>query len=144
MTNTEKYKYWEILSDYDIETAAIMLHAKRWMYVATICHASVERLIKGMIVYHTKREAPKSNNLTFLMNKLSENEVFLQTPEGIKFNNEKYQFIDIIIDIMYFHINDYPFSYQKIMERFIEEPIARDIYVKTQTLIKWLKSFQTE
>lgn len=144
MTNVEKYKYWEILSDYDAETAAIMLKQQRWMYVATICHTSIERLIKGMIVYHTKKEAPKSNNLTFLINKLSENELFQQSPEGIKFNKEKFQFIDIVIDIMYFHINDYPFSYQKIMERFIEEPIARDIFIKTQTLIKWLKSFQTE
>jgi len=144
MTNIEKYKYWEILADYDMETAQIMLEASRWMYVATICHSSVERLVKGMIVYHTKREAPKSNNLTFLINKLSENEVFSQSSEGERFNKEKYPFIDIIIDIMYFHINDYPFSYQKIMERFIEEPIAKDIYVKTKTLVRWLKSFQPE
>jgi len=144
MTNVEKYKYWEMLSDYDAETASVMLKAERWMYVATICHASIERLIKGMIVYHTKKEAPKSNNLTFLVNKLSENETFLETREGQKFNREKYEHIDMIIDIMYFHINDYPFSYQKIMERFIEEPIARDIYTKTNSLIIWLKSFQTE
>ena len=38
MTKEEKIAYWVELSDYDLETAEVMLATKRYLYVAFMCH----------------------------------------------------------------------------------------------------------
>lgn len=144
MTNTEKYRYWEMISDYDITTAEAMIKAERWMYVATICYSAVERLIKGLIVLHTKKEAPKSDNLIFLMNKLADHPNFSGSEICERFKRERNEYTDLIIDITYYHINDYPFSYQKILDRFIGQDTALEVFAKTGKVIAWLKSFVPE
>lgn len=141
MTFAEKYGYWEMVSDYDRETAEALIQAGRWMHVATVCYSAVERLIKGLIVYRTRKEAPKSDNLIFLLNRLSDNTAFAATPDGERFKSEKGGYLDRIIDITYYHINDYPFTYQKVMDRFIGEETAREVYGKTLEVISWLKSY---
>lgn len=96
MTYTEKYKYWEMISDYDYETAGAMIEAKRWMYVATICYSAVERLTKGLIVLETHKEAPKSDNLIFLLNRLADNQTFAATEKGQLFRVERGRYLDTI------------------------------------------------
>ncbi len=142
MTYEEKYKYWEMISDYDIETAKAMITAERWMYVATICYTAIARLLKGLTVYHTRKEAPKSDNLIFLVNKLSENQNFARSEAGARFKKEKNEYLDKIADVTYYHISDYPFSYQKIMDRFIGEGTAREVYDDTCKLLSWLKTYR--
>lgn len=142
ITYEEKYNYWVMLADYDFETAGILMKAERWMNVASVCYASVLRLIKGTIVYQTKKEAPKSENLTFLTNKLADNAEFMQSEAGKRFSAEKNKYLDMIIDIMYYHVSDYPFSYQKVMDRFIGGDTAAEVYEKTKSVSAWLKSFQ--
>lgn len=141
MTFAEKYKYWEMLSDYDLETARAMIEAKRWLYVASICYSSVERLVKGLIVFGTRKEAPKSDNIIFLLNRLADNPSFAATETGQRFRLERGKYLDAIIDITYYHINDYPFSYQKIMDRFIEEDTAKEVYNKSLDVLSWLKTY---
>ena len=70
MTTAEKYRYWAMLADYDLETARVLIEAKRWVYVAYMCHQALERQLKGMYVYYSDKEAPKSHNLPFLFDKL--------------------------------------------------------------------------
>jgi HEPN domain-containing protein len=141
MTATEKYRYWEMISDYDMGTAEDMVKAKRWMYVASICHTAIGRLLKGLIVYNTNKETPKSNNLVFLMNRLGGNQTFSATEGGQRFKAEKEEYLDLIIDITYYRINDYPFSYQKTLDRFIEENTALEVLEKAKRVISWLKTF---
>jgi len=142
MTYEEKYNYWELISDYDIVTAQAMITAERWMYVATICYTALARLIKGLLVYYTRKEAPKSDNLIFLINKLAGNPHFAASAAGIRFLAEKNAYFDKIADVTYYHITDYPFSYQKIMDRFIEAETARTVYADTCEILSWLKSFR--
>ncbi len=144
MTVTEKYRYWEMISDYDMGTAEDMIKVERWMYVASICYTAVGRLIKGLIVYNTHKEAPKSDNLVFLLGRLAESPTFSAIESGRRFKAEKDVYLDLIIDITYYRINDYPFSYQKILDRFIEEGTAREVFAKTQRVIAWLKTFGPE
>lgn len=141
MTYAEKFRYWEMISDYDTGTAQDMIKAERWMYVASVCYSSVSRLIKGLIVYNTHKEAPKSDNLIFLANRLCGNADFSATDNGIRFQSEKDVYFDMLADLTYYHISDYPFSYQKITDRFIDEKTATEVYNNTQTIISWLKSF---
>ena len=142
MTGKEKYEYWEKLADYDIETAEALIKTQRWTYVAVLCQQSAERIVKGMHIYHNGKEAPKSHNIMFLMNKLSTSDKFLSNPANKRFIDEKGDYEDFVIDLMFYYINDYPFSYKNVMERFIKEEVAVDIYNRTLEFIKWLKSFQ--
>ena len=142
MTPLEKYSYWVALSDYDMDTAEALIKAERWTYVTVICQQAVERLAKGMYVYHIDKEAPKSHNISFLMNKLCQCESFANDPIGKIFCSEKEQHEEFLIDLMFYYMSDYPFSYKKIKDRFISKETATEIYTKTQELIIWLKGYQ--
>jgi len=145
MRTDEKYVYWRVLSDYDIETAECLILGKRWTYVTFVCHQSVERLLKGMHIYHLKKETPKSHNLSYLFNEVSKNEEFVELlrlqEEG---EEEQYEHADFLIDLMYYYMTDYPFSYKKAMDCFVNEETAISVYEKTLKLLNWLKSFQVE
>ena len=141
----EKYVYWRILSDYDIETAQCLINCRRWPYVTFLCHQAVERLLKGMHIYHLKKETPKSHNLTYLFNRVVKSEDFSRQIDGDEnFDKEQERYVDFMIDLMYYYMSDYPFSYKKVMDRFIDEDTAVGVYGKTIELIEWLKKFQTE
>lgn len=145
MRTEEKYVYWRMLSDYDVDTIECLITGKRWNYVTFVCHQAVERLIKGMHIYHLKKETPKSHNLSYLYNEIA------KTPEFKELLKKKgdsadvqYEYSDFLIDLMYYYMTDYPFSYSKAMDRFIDEETAVNVYEKTLKLIDWLKSFQVE
>lgn len=144
MTPFEKYLYWVVVSDYDFATARDLIGCKRWAYVSFLCQQAVERLLKGMFVCHTGKEAPKSHNIPFLMNKLAEHPRFQDTVPGNRFHKEKSEFEDFALDLMFYYMTDYPFSYKSVMNRFIEGKTALEIYEKTEKMITWLKSFQAE
>ena len=142
MTGYEKYEHWLALSDYDIETAKVLLDAERYSYVPVLCHQATERLIKGMFVCHTGKEASKGHNIPFMANKLAENDVFSGSQTGKRFNKEKVEYEEFMVDLMFYYMSDYPFSYKKFSERFIEKDVAAQLYDNTLKLLEWLKSFQ--
>ena len=43
----DKVKYWVEMSDYDFETAKAMLDTKRFLYVAFMCHQTIEKILKA-------------------------------------------------------------------------------------------------
>ena len=43
----EKVKYWIEMSDYDFDTAKAMLDTKRYLYVAFMCHQTIEKMLKA-------------------------------------------------------------------------------------------------
>lgn len=142
MTGYEKYQHWLTLSDYDIETAKIVLDNNRYSYVPVLCQQSIERILKGMFICHTGKESSKSHNIPFLSNKLAQNTVFLATDAGKRYKSEKDEYEEFMVDLMFYYMSDYPFSYAKFSERFVEESVAKDIYNNTIKLLNWLKSFQ--
>lgn len=142
MTNEEKYKYWEMLSDYDIDTAEVLVREKRWVYVSFLCEQAIERMLKGMYVYYFGKEAPKSHNVNYLLSKISKNELFLCKVGREAFEAQFKKNEDFFDDLIFYYISDYPFSYQKIMDRFISEETAKEIFSQTQDVLCWLKSLQ--
>ncbi|HAN20185.1 MAG: hypothetical protein A2Y15_09885 [Clostridiales bacterium GWF2_36_10] len=142
MTSYEKYEHWLTLSRYDIDTAKILLDAKRYSYVPVLCQQSAERLLKGMFVCHTGKESNKSHNVPFLANKLIESITFIETEAGKRFEKEKDDYEELMVDLMFYYMSDYPFSYKKFSDRFIEEKVALEIYNNTLKLLTWLESFQ--
>ena len=131
-----------MLADYDIETAEVLIAAQRWVYVAYLCEQAVERLLKGMYVYYCGREAPKSHNPGYLLSRLRRNEFFCSHVDIPKFDAQFEKQEDFLSDLMFYYISDYPFSYQKLMDRFINEQTAMELYNGTLQMLRWLKSLQ--
>ncbi len=142
MTNYEKYEYWHILSKYDLDTAQIMLDNQRYCYVPVLCQQAIERMIKGMTICHTGREAVKSHNIPFLANKLAQNPAFLATDEGKRFASEKTDHDEFMVDLMFYYMSDYPFSYKRFHERFTDKDVSEKLYENSQALFNWLEGFQ--
>ncbi|MCX8069809.1 MAG: HEPN domain-containing protein [Thermodesulfovibrionales bacterium] len=62
----EKVAYWLELAEYDIETARVMLEAKRFLYVGFMCHQAIEKTLKAYY-QQLKNELPiKTHNLRLL------------------------------------------------------------------------------
>ena len=43
MTKAEKYGYWLMLSNYDLDTTDCLVAGERWVYVAYLCQQALER-----------------------------------------------------------------------------------------------------
>ena len=43
----DKVTYWIEMSDYDFDTARAMLETKRYLYVAFMCHQTIEKILKA-------------------------------------------------------------------------------------------------
>jgi HEPN domain-containing protein len=131
-----------MLSDYDIDTAKVLVEAKRWVYVAFMCQQAIERQLKGMYVYHLDKEAPKSHNLGFLFEKIVSTGAFDGIEENDAFVRKKEECEDFLSEIMFFYMSDYPFSYRNIVNRFIDSATARNLLSRTDEWILWLRTLQ--
>jgi HEPN domain-containing protein len=58
--NNAKISYWIDLAEYDLDTAAVMLKSKRFLYVGFMCHQAVEKILKA---YHV---AAKGENPPYI------------------------------------------------------------------------------
>jgi HEPN domain-containing protein len=144
MTKAEKYGYWLMLSDYDIGTIDCLIAGERWVYVAYLCQQAIERQLKGMYVYYNNAEAPKTHNVTYLFNKVTSSVKFSSDVDISRFEERRAACEDFLIDIMFYYMSDYPFSYKNITSRFVDRELALDLYERTKDYIAWLRSFQPE
>lgn len=144
MNKEQKYGYWLMLSDYDLNTIDCLIAGERWVYVAYLCQQAVERQLKGMYVYYTNTEAPKTHNLSFLFKKVCDSEKFRQEAEQTSFAEHRAEAEDFLIDLMFYYMSDYPFSYKNISSRFVGKDLALQLYAKARSTVEWLRSFQPE
>ncbi len=141
MKAPDKYKYWLMLSDYDMDTVKVLIQGERWVYVAYICQQALERQLKGMYVYHIQKEAPKTHNLSFLFEKITRSEAFGKKVTA-SLMAPKNEWEDFMVDVMFYYMSDYPFSYKNIVDRFIDRQTAEELFAKTQKCIEWLRTLQ--
>jgi HEPN domain-containing protein len=59
---------WLKSSDYDIKTAQALLKSKRYVYVIFMCHLSVEKALKALVVNRLRKAPPKTHDLLYLAN----------------------------------------------------------------------------
>lgn len=144
MNKTEKYGYWMMLANYDLETIGPLVQSERWVYVVSLCQTAIERQLKGMYVYYHDSEAPKTHNINFLFSKLAANMTFFDEDEKKRFEEEKKACEEYLIDLSFYYISDYPFSYKNITSRFVCRDAALNILERTKAQIYWLRSFQRE
>ena len=144
MNKSQKYAYWLLLSDYDLNTIDCLIAGERWVYVAYLCQQAVERQLKGMYVYYNNAEAPKTHNLSFLFKKVCDNEKFRQEADQARFAEHRADAEDFLIALMFYYMSDYPFSYKNISSRFVGKELALELYEKAKATVQWLRSFQPE
>ncbi len=65
----EKIKYWIDISEYDLETAEVMLNSKRYLYVGFMCHQVIEKSLKALYVKTFEETPPYTHNLISLATK---------------------------------------------------------------------------
>jgi HEPN domain-containing protein len=63
MAMTNDAAYWLDMAEYDLETARAMLSTKRYLYVAFMCHQTIEKTLKAVIAGSGDNEPPKTHNL---------------------------------------------------------------------------------
>ncbi len=67
----ELVRYWLNGSDYDWGAAQSLFRSRKYPYALFLCHLSVEKLLKGLIVKEARDQAPYTHSLSYLAGKLS-------------------------------------------------------------------------
>ena len=73
MDNRGKHEEWYFQSDYDLDTAVDMLKSGRTVYCIFMCHLSLEKALKGLLIKRTGEFPSKTHSLINLVDKLELN-----------------------------------------------------------------------
>lgn len=68
ITVAKQIDYWRTNSDKDIDTATILIDAKKYIEGMFFCHMSIEKIIKAHVVIKTEQIPPKTHDLFYLAN----------------------------------------------------------------------------
>lgn len=126
--NTQKIiKYWVDLSNYDIITAKHMFETKRYPYCLFMCHLSIEKILKALIVQRSEEQTPYSHNL-----------VNLAKQTDIKFSDSAK---NLLSDLTEFNLEArYP-EWQKEFYGKTDKNYTINYFNKSLKLQKWLKKY---
>lgn len=118
-------EHWVERSQYDLDTAKIMLDTGRYLYVAYMCQQAVEKILKAFIARLGKENFPIHN-----LNRLAEiatisNEL---TPEQFNF----------LAELTPYHIEARYGDYKENLSEIINEKKAEQVYKKTREIHKWI------
>ena len=127
MTNEEKVTYWIDLSDYDLETALVMLNTGRYLYVGFMCHQVIEKIFKAVYSKRKEETPPYVHKLVFIAQQGDFYDLFSQ---------EQKIFIDQMEPL---NIKTrYP-DYKKELAKKLTETRCAEILEKTNKLQLWIK-----
>jgi HEPN domain-containing protein len=127
MTTDEKVTYWIELSDYDLETAAVMLNTGRYLYVGFMCHQVIEKIFKALYSKLKEDTPPFSHKLVYLAKQGNFYDNFSEEQQG---------FIDQMEPL---NIKTrYP-DYKKELAKQLTKEKCLEILDKTKTLQLWMK-----
>ena len=125
MTNAKKYDEWFFQSDYDLETAVDMFNSSRYVYCIFMCHLSLEKALKGLLVKRTGEYPPKSHSLVFFVEKLE-----------IQMSDATYEFVYTLNKISV--PTRYPEDLRKLFEAFTKKR-TEEILNLTKETQSWIK-----
>jgi HEPN domain-containing protein len=126
MTQNKVIDFWIKGSEEDFKVASGLFKLKHYPQSLFFCHLSLEKLLKGLIVKHTKETPPFSHDLEKLA-----------ILTGFKMNEKD---VNILNEISSFNIagryGDEKFEFYK---KFDKKDIASKYLSLTKNLILWLK-----
>jgi len=122
----EATENWIKSSDYDIKTATALLKSKRYLYVIFMCHLSVEKALKALVVHVAKQAPPKVHDL----GRLAE-------LAGISIPERHHPIMS--------HLNEasVPTRYSEDMAKLVRhynKAAAERYLIETKCLLKWLRT----
>jgi len=125
MGNENIYEEWYFQSDYDLETAFDMFHSGRYVYCIFMCHLSLEKALKGLLV-KTKGEFPsKSHSLIYFVEKME-----------LKMDDSYYEFLFTLNKISV--PTRYPEDLRKLVSAYTKDRTNTIMY-KTKEIQTWIK-----
>jgi HEPN domain-containing protein len=87
LSDEDKYQYWLTYATNDIETAASMVAAGRWVYVFFTCQQALEKIAKGLYVLYIDDNVPRLHDISLIVRRFAD-----KLPEPI--NNEYFMLFD--------------------------------------------------
>ena len=119
-----KYEEWFFQSDYDLETAHLMLQSGRNIYCIFMCHLSLEKALKGLFIKQSNEFPPKLHDLMYFVDRIS------LSPENTQLNF-----------LMWLNrmaiITRYPEDLRNMINLFSEEQTS-NIYEQTKIIQQWI------
>jgi len=125
MESKGKHEEWYFQSDYDLETAIDMLKSGRTVYCIFMCHLSLEKALKGLLIKKTGEFPSKSHSLIYFVDKI-----------GLELSDSNYEFLFILNKISV--PTRYPDDLRKL---FVEYSKERTLSILNQTkeVQLWIK-----
>jgi HEPN domain-containing protein len=119
-------KNWVATSNYDIQTAAAMYKAGRYLYVVFMSHLAIEKMLKALLAHkYPENVPPKIHNLINLSQRAE-----IALPENL---NDFLQRLDNVSVV-----TRYPEDLRTLSKEFNQDT-AKLILTDTKRMIKWLK-----
>ena len=123
-----KVTYWVEMSDYDFDTAKAMLETKRYLYVAFMCHQTIEKILKAYWSSVLEELPLKIHSLSRLAEK-----------SGLDKDMSEEQ-TDFIDELEPLNIEArYP-SYKERLMRSLSHNRCKELIEQTDKLRTWIKS----
>ena len=124
----DKVKYWQEMSDYDLETADAMLTTGRYLYVGFMCHQTIEKILKAYWTQNLTEIPLKIHSLSRLAEKTGLSE---------QFSEEQLDFIDRLEPL---NIETrYP-SYKERLMKSLSNEYCSELLKDTKDLQQWIKN----
>ena len=128
ITVNNKVTYWVEMSDYDFDTAKAMLETKRYLYVAFMCHQTIEKILKAYWSSVLEEPPLKIHSLSRLAEK-----------SGLDKDMSEEQ-TDFIDELEPLNIEArYP-SYKERLMRSLSHNRCKELIEQTDKLRTWIKS----
>ena len=123
-----KATYWIEMSDYDFDTAKAMLETKRYLYVAFMCHQTIEKILKAYWSNVLEEPPLKIHSLSRLAEK-----------SGLDKDMSEEQ-TDFIDELEPLNIEArYP-SYKERLMKSLTSDRCKELIEQTDKLRTWIKS----
>ncbi len=116
---------WLRQAEYDMETAAVLMKEKRYIYVVFMCHLAIEKALKGLFSRYFSEEPPKTHNLIHLAETLN-----LQLPKDL--NECIFLLNRVSIPARY------PSDLQSLIEMY-DDKKTRPLFTAAGEVLTWLK-----
>lgn len=129
MTGFEKATYWLESAQYDLQTARAMLETRRYLYVGFMCHQTIEKALKAVLVARKPdEELPYIHKLARLANLSGITEEMTQ---------EQLSLLDLLSPL---NIEArYPLHRERLMATLTQERCEQMI-AETEVLFQWIET----
>jgi len=117
--------HWIERSEYDLDTAKVMLDTSRYLYVAYMCQQAIEKILKALIAQLGKENFPIHN-----LSRLAEISLISNELTSDQFN--------FLAELTPYHIEARYGDYKESLSEIINKEKAEQVYKKTREIYEWI------